>query len=72
VKHGVPDLVRGWSEAAFPAALNRHLEGIAAIMESHFRFEERRLLTVLETMALSADPRDVLGPLGDRPARGVS
>lgn len=45
-----------------PAELDRHLEGIAAIMESHFRYEERQLLTVLDTLALDADPRDVLGP----------
>nr|WP_218853272.1 hemerythrin domain-containing protein [Microbacterium immunditiarum] len=43
--------------------LEAHLEGIAAIMESHFRYEERELLTVLETLALDADPSDVLGPL---------
>ncbi len=43
--------------------LSRYLEGIAAIMESHFRYEERQLLTVLETLALDADPRSVLGPL---------
>ncbi len=40
-----------------------HLEGIAAIMESHFRYEERELLEVLETLALDADPQRVLGPL---------
>ena len=49
--------------AATPAELAGHLEGIAAIMESHFRYEERQLLSVLETLALDADPRDVLGPL---------
>ena len=43
--------------------VDRHLEGIAAIMESHFRYEERALLTVLDTLALEADPSDVLGPL---------
>jgi hemerythrin-like domain-containing protein len=48
---------------ASPAELNQHLEGIAAIMESHFRYEERQLLTVLETLALTADPHEVLGPL---------
>ncbi|PPF44790.1 cation-binding protein [Pseudoclavibacter sp. AY1F1] len=46
-----------------PSALDRHLEGIAAIMESHFRYEERQLLEVLETLALDADPAAVLGPL---------
>jgi hypothetical protein len=51
------------TRAAPPAELNRHLEGVAAIMESHFRYEERQLLTVLETLALDADPHAVLGPL---------
>lgn len=46
-----------------PERLGAHLEGIAAIMESHFQYEERRLLTVLDAMALDADPRDVFGPL---------
>lgn len=60
-------LVSGLQDAvgrsASPAELDRHIEGIAAIMESHFRYEERRLLTVLETLALDADPQRVLGPL---------
>ncbi|WP_422770964.1 hemerythrin domain-containing protein [Plantactinospora sp. WMMC1484] len=49
--------------SASPEELDRHLEGVAAIMESHFRYEERQLLTVLETLALDADPEAVLGPL---------
>ncbi|WP_434741101.1 hemerythrin domain-containing protein [Micromonospora sp. SH-82] len=49
--------------AATPVEIDGHLEGIAAIMESHFRYEERRLLAVLDRLALDADPRDVLGPL---------
>jgi hypothetical protein len=43
--------------------LDRHLEGVAAIMESHFRYEERQLLTVLETLSLDASPEEALGPL---------
>lgn len=49
--------------SATPAELNQHLEGVAAIMESHFRYEERKLLTVLETLELDVSPRDALGPL---------
>ena len=60
-------LIQGLQAAmarAVPAAeLESHLEGIAAIMESHFRYEERQLLVVLDELALHADPRDVLGPL---------
>jgi hemerythrin-like domain-containing protein len=37
-----------------PAALARHLEGLAAIMESHFRFEERELDPLLDRLELQA------------------
>ena len=43
--------------------LSLHLEGFAAIMESHFRYEERELLGILATLDLDADPAAVLGPL---------
>lgn len=36
---------------------------LAAIMESHFRYEERRLLGPLSALELDADPPTVLGPL---------
>ncbi len=63
IAHLVTGLQAAVARAASPAELDQHLEGIAAIMESHFRYEERQLLTVLDTLALDADPRDVLGPL---------
>lgn len=43
--------------------LERHLDGIGAVMESHFGHEERRLLPVLERLDLGAAVRDALGPL---------
>lgn len=46
-----------------PEVLARHLEGIAVIMESHFRYEERQPLTVLGGLALDADPGEALGSL---------
>jgi hemerythrin len=52
------------AERGAPVAdLDRHLEGIAAVMENHFRYEERRLRTVLESLELDAEPSEVLGPL---------
>lgn len=48
---------------ASPDELDRHLEGVAAVMESHFRYEERQLLTVLDTLDLATGPEGVLGPL---------
>lgn len=49
-----------------PAAVDEvrgRLEGLAAIMESHFRYEERQLLDILSTLDLDAEPQTVLGPL---------
>ncbi|WP_316043271.1 hemerythrin domain-containing protein [Actinomadura sp. CNU-125] len=54
---------RALSSGAAPSVLTSHLDGLAAIMESHFRFEERRLLGALATLDLEADPRELLGPL---------
>jgi hemerythrin-like domain-containing protein len=59
----IGSLEKAIDTAAKPAELVSHLEGIAAIMESHFRYEERQLLSILDALALDADPRDVLGPL---------
>ena len=63
IAHLVTGLQAAVARAAPPAELHRHLEGVAAIMESHFGYEERQLLTVLETLELAADPDTVLGPL---------
>lgn len=54
---------RNWPAGPNLELWARHLEGVAAIMESHFRYEERHLLAVLETRALDALPQDDLGPL---------
>jgi hemerythrin-like domain-containing protein len=57
---GLQDAV---DRAAPPEELDQHLEGVAALMENHFRYEERQLLTVLEALELDARPEEVLGPL---------
>lgn len=44
-----------------PALLLGHLDGIGAIMESHFRYEERELLPVLAAVDLDLDPLSALG-----------
>ena len=49
--------------AATPGELARHLDGLSAIMESHFSYEERQLLVILSSLRLSADPHTLLGPL---------
>ena len=63
IAHLLGDLQSATASAAAPEELERHVTGIAAIMENHFRYAERQLLSVLETLALDADPTSVLGPL---------
>ncbi|MER7559950.1 hemerythrin domain-containing protein [Nocardioides sp. NPDC126508] len=63
IGHLLGGLQSAVDQAATAETLGKHLEGIAAIMESHFRFEERKLLGVLESLALDADVGDVFGPL---------
>lgn len=63
IAHLLTGLRAAIDRGASPAELDQHFEGIAAIMENHFRYEEGQLIRVLDTLALDADPRDVLGPL---------
>nr|WP_306271435.1 hemerythrin domain-containing protein [Ornithinimicrobium sp. HY1793] len=63
IDHLVGGLQTATERAAPRSEIDQHLEGIAAIMKSHFGYEERQLLSVLDTLALNADPHDVLGPL---------
>ncbi|WP_410812625.1 hemerythrin domain-containing protein [Micromonospora sp. 067-2] len=63
IAHLLTGLRAAIDRAAPAAELDRHLDGIAAIMESHFRYEERQLLSVLETLSLDAPLEEVLGPL---------
>jgi hemerythrin-like domain-containing protein len=63
IAHLLERLRDALNRAASPEELERHLEGVAAIMENHFRYEERQLLTVLKDMQLDSAVRDILGPL---------
>jgi hemerythrin-like domain-containing protein len=49
--------------SATPDELARHLDGLGAIMESHFNYEERELVYALSTLDVAADPHALLGPL---------
>lgn len=45
------------------ADLHRHLDGIAALMESHFAYEERQLLAPLAELHSDRSVARLLGPL---------
>ena len=63
IAHLLRGLEAALGQAASVDVLDRHLEGIAAIMESHFRYEERAVGGVLAQLQLDARGTDVFGPL---------
>jgi hemerythrin-like domain-containing protein len=63
IAHLLTGLREATERAASPDELARHVEGVAAIMENHFRYEERTLLDVLESLALDATVDDTLGSI---------
>ncbi|GAB6897245.1 hypothetical protein JCM9957A_03330 [Kineosporia succinea] len=63
IAHLLSGLQSAVDRSASPEQLRRHLRSVAPIMENHFRYEERALLTVLEGLTLDASGTQVLGPL---------
>ncbi|MCC3765636.1 hemerythrin domain-containing protein [Glycomyces sp. TRM65418] len=63
LEHLIGGLSADMDADADPEDLHRHLDGIGAVMETHFGYEERRLLTVLDALALDGEPTDLLGDL---------
>ena len=61
IAHLISGLENAVAAAGSADELSRHVEGIGAIMESHFRYEERQLLGILETLQLDARPERMLG-----------
>ncbi|PRX97671.1 hemerythrin domain-containing protein [Allonocardiopsis opalescens] len=43
----------------------RHLDGVEAVMETHFRYEEKKLISVLNAAALPGSRHGYLGPLAE-------
>lgn len=66
IEHLIGGLRRALDERAPAEEQLRHLDGVEAVMESHFRFEERRLLDVLDRIA-DDEPgvRELYGALAD-------
>lgn len=64
IEHLVAELRRAVERGAGTEEKARHLDGIAAVMETHFRYEERRLLDVLDTLDLDGvGAAELFGPL---------
>jgi len=63
IEHLLGAYQRALDEHAGPDDLLRHLDGIGAIMESHFAYEERQLLAVLARLELPGPASAGYGPL---------
>jgi len=62
----IVDLEKSLSEKSGRDVLLRHLDGIEAVMETHFRFEEKQLVGLLDGMARpigDRDKTDLFGPI---------
>jgi iron-sulfur cluster repair protein YtfE (RIC family) len=55
----IRDLLTARPTAPDPATLQRELDGLTAILESHFSFEERRITAGLDTLGPAAQFPDV-------------
>ena len=63
IAHLLGGLAAAVRRSADAEELRRHVAGVGAIMENHFRYEERSLLTVLETVDLDLAATEAFGPL---------
>ena len=64
----IAHLIRGLEQALRTGdqqgALLRHLDGIQAVMETHFGFEERQLVSLLDTLDIAGmDKTAMFGPI---------
>lgn len=64
IAHLLGELRRAMATGDPPEDLRRHLNGIEAVMTTHFRYEEKRLVAVLDGLDLgSTPPPAIFGPL---------
>ena len=62
--HLIRELEHDLGRAADAEALQRHLDGIEAVMETHFRYEERQLIAVLDRLPVGElDKPSLFGPI---------
>jgi hypothetical protein len=64
----IRDLLAPDRNPAAPGTLIRELDGLTAILESHFSYEERRLASALDALGPSGWDADVFAP-GETPAQ---
>ena len=63
IEHLLGGLRRAIDLGGGPVEIERHLDGVAAVMETHFRYEERALLGVLADLSIDVAVGEAFGPL---------
>ncbi|GFH34844.1 hemerythrin domain-containing protein [Streptomyces pacificus] len=63
IEHLIGGLQKAVADSTDPEVAHRHLDGIEAVMETHFRYEERQLGAVLDGMDADFDRTGIFGPI---------
>ncbi|MFE4633529.1 hemerythrin domain-containing protein [Streptomyces sp. NPDC056773] len=63
IEHLIGGLQKALADLTDPEVAHRHLDGIEAVMETHFKYEEKQLGPVLDGMDADFDRTEIFGPI---------
>ncbi|MFF4955021.1 hemerythrin domain-containing protein [Streptomyces chattanoogensis] len=63
IEHLIGGLQKAVADSSDPEVAHRHLDGIEAVMETHFKYEEKQLGAVLDGMDADFDRTEIFGPI---------
>ncbi|MET7751153.1 hemerythrin domain-containing protein [Micromonospora sp. NPDC005367] len=63
IEHLIGGLQKAVADSTDPEVAHRHLDGIEAVMETHFKYEEKQLGAVLDSMDADFDRTEIFGPI---------
>ncbi|GAB3656676.1 hypothetical protein GCM10027589_16360 [Actinocorallia lasiicapitis] len=63
IEHLIGGLQKAVAHSTDPEVAHHHLDGIEAVMETHFKYEERQLIAVLDGMDADFDRTEIFGPI---------
>ncbi|MET9920069.1 hemerythrin domain-containing protein [Streptomyces sp. NPDC059605] len=63
LEHLIGGLQKAVADSTDPEVAHRHLDGIEAVMETHFKYEEKQLGAVLDGMDADFDRTEIFGPI---------
>ncbi|MFI7006491.1 hemerythrin domain-containing protein [Streptomyces sp. NPDC050145] len=63
IEHLIGGLQKAVADSTDPEVAHSHLDGIEAVMETHFKYEEKQLGAVLDGMDADFDRTEIFGPI---------